>query len=470
MPFQFPHGHHALSESVGKSPHAPSIMRYATGTLLALTVGLITWHHFGMERVVELSAASKAGVEVLGDQVRGGGSVGTLERADGGLRMRCHLTHQIDWPSCRYLFTTAHGASGLDLSEFESVSIDASYQGPGPHALRLMLANFEPGVSTLGDWMSQKINEVEFKVAERGAIHIPLNVFHTASWWIDYKQIPLEDSGVRFDNVTRVELMTGAVNAVGEHVVDLRSIRFHGKWISQGRLYLWLMGAWILCAVSWPLMASLQLRRQLRHSSRRLNLLSEVNRALQLEARELVEQANTDPLTGALNRQGLRAALMSTPAILAAPMSVVFSDIDHFKRINDEHGHDVGDRVLQEFAAVITAGIRSCDKLVRWGGEEFLIICSGTSAEQARVLAEKLRSGLKTACWSAGIHITASFGIAELTPHDDIGDTIKRADAALYAAKDAGRDRVVVDLLSDDQVLKDKALEDKALGVLNKRR
>jgi diguanylate cyclase (GGDEF)-like protein len=425
-------------------------MRYFTGVLLALTVVLIVWHHYGMERVVELSAASKVGVEALGDQTNGGTSVATLERKDGALRMRCRLTHQIDWPACRYLFLTTHDTRGIDLSEFESVSIDVGYEGPGPHELRLMLTNFEPGISTLGDWMSQKINEVDFKVMQRATIRVPLNVFHVASWWIDFKQIPLEKSGVRLDNVTRVELMTGAANAVGEHVIELHAIRFHGKWISQGRLYMMLMGAWLLCAVGWPLMASLQLRRQLRQSSKRLTLLSELNRALQLEARELVEQANTDPLTGALNRQGLRAALMSTPAILAVPMSVVFTDIDHFKHINDEHGHDVGDLVLRQFAEVITAGIRSSDRLVRWGGEEFLIICSGTSAEQARVLAEKLRAGLKTACWARGIDITASFGVAELTPHDDIGDAIKRADAALYAAKDGGRDQVVVDTTFTD--------------------
>ncbi len=415
-------------------------MRRATAALMAVTAGLIAWHHLGMERVVELSAASKAPVEALGDQVIGGASVATLERVNGALRMRCQLARRIDWPNCRLLFTTARGASGLDLSQFDSVSIDVGYAGPGPHTMRLMLANFEPGVSSLDDWMSQKINEVEFPVPPAGATRFPLNVLHTASWWIDFKKIPLARSGTSLDNVTRVELMTGATNASGEHVIDLRAIRFHGKWISQDRLYMLLMGAWILCAVAWPVAASLQLRRQLRHSRKRLTLLSEVNQALQLEARELAEQANTDPLTGALNRQGLRAALMGTPAIAAAPMSVLFADIDHFKHINDAHGHDVGDAVLRRFAAVVAAGIRSSDKLVRWGGEEFLIICAGTGAEQARVLAEKLRAAIKSAQWTDGLAITASFGVAELTPHDDIGDTISRADAALYAAKSAGRD------------------------------
>ena len=424
-------------------------MRHVTGMLMAITIGLLTWHHYGMERSIDLSNRKNITLEVQGDGTSGGTSVATLERGAGVLRLRCRLTRKIDWPSCKYLFLISRDGKGMDLSEFDSVSVDVHYSGPGRHALRMMLMNFEPGVSTVSDWMSQKINELEFEVPDRGVTDIPLKVFHTATWWIDYKRVPLAESGARMDNVTRVELLTGAANQAGEHVIDLRSLRFHGKWISQDRLYLLLMGAWILCAVSWPLVASLQLRRQLRHSAKRLSLLSEVNRALQLEARELVEQVNTDPLTGALNRQGLRAALMSTPAILAAPMSVVFTDIDHFKHINDQHGHDAGDAVLRQFAAEITAGIRSSDKLVRWGGEEFLIICSGTSAEQARVLAEKLRTGLKNARWPITPGITASFGVAELTPNDDIGDAIKRADEALYAAKDGGRDRVVLDMTLD---------------------
>lgn len=438
------------ADGVDAPTHIPSFMRYVTAVLMASTIGLLTWHHYGMERVIEISGRKNIALQVTDDRISGGGSVATLERDGGVLRMRCHLTRKIDWPNCKYMFFISQGAKGTDLSEFDSVSVDVRYSGPGRHGLRIMLLNFEPNISTLNDWMSQKVNELEFQVPARGVAHIPLKVFRTANWWIDYKQVPLEESGVRIDNVTRVELLTGAANEAGDHVIELRSLRFHGKWISQGRLYMLLMGAWILCAVGWPLVASLQLRRQLRHSSKRLTLLSEVNSALQLEARELVEQVNTDPLTGALNRQGLRAALMSTPAILAAPMSVVFTDIDHFKHINDQHGHDAGDAVLRQFAAVVTAGIRSSDKLVRWGGEEFLIICSGTSAEQARVLAEKLRVGLKNASWSTGPGITASFGVAELTPNDDIGDAIKRADEALYVAKDNGRDRVVVDLPADD--------------------
>jgi diguanylate cyclase (GGDEF)-like protein len=306
------------------------------------------------------------------------------------------------------------------------------------------MLNYEPDISKLADPMSQKVNEVEFEVPADGTIRVPLNVLHTATWWIDYMKVPLDDTDMRIDNVTRVELLTGAASTEGEHVIELRSLRLHGKWITSDELYMGLMAAWILCAVSWPVLAALQLRRELSDSGRRLALLGEINAALQLEARELVEQANTDPLTGTLNRQGLRAALMSTASLLAPPVAVVFADIDHFKGINDRHGHDVGDAVLRDFAAAIHAEIRTNDRLVRWGGEEFLIVCPATGAEQARQLAEKLRAALHAGTWPAGLRVTASFGIAARAPDEDIGAVIKRADGALYAAKAAGRDRVMV--------------------------
>jgi diguanylate cyclase (GGDEF)-like protein len=419
-------------------------MHRAIALLMAATIGLLAWHHYGMKRVVDLTRRPGVGREVMDDRWMGGTSRVSLERTGGALTMRCQLARTIDWPACKYIFVISETARGIDLSEFDAVTFEVAYRGPGRHALRVMLLNFEPAISTLADPMSQKINEVEFPVPAGGTIRVPLNVFHTATWWIDAMKVPLDDTDMRIDNVTRVEVLTGATSAAGEHVIELRSLRLHGKWITSRELYMGLMAAWILCAVSWPLVAALQLRRELGRSSHRLALLGEINAALQLEARELVEQANTDPLTGALNRQGLRAALMSTSSMLAPPMAVLFADIDHFKRINDQHGHDVGDAVLRDFAASIQAEIRSNDRLVRWGGEEFLIVCPATGAEQARQVAEKLRAVLHAGAWPAGLRVTASFGIAARADEEDIGAVIKRADGALYAAKAGGRDCVVV--------------------------
>jgi diguanylate cyclase (GGDEF)-like protein len=152
-------------------------------------------------------------------------------------------------------------------------------------------------------------------------------------------------------------------------------------------------------------------------------------------------------LTGALNRQGLREMLMGrlqSPGHYGEGLAVIFMDIDHFKQINDRHGHDAGDEVLCGFAAVIRHEVRASDKLVRWGGEEFLLVCPDTGQEQAAKLAEKLRAAMMAHSWPYGLSVTSSFGVTALRPEEDIGAAITRADGALYAAKSNGRNRVEV--------------------------
>jgi diguanylate cyclase (GGDEF)-like protein len=252
----------------------------------------------------------------------------------------------------------------------------------------------------------------------------------------------LEHSAVNVDNVARAELMINGGAKEGEHVFTLHALRLHGKMISRDTLLMWIVAAWVSCAVGWLAILTLSLRTQLADSRAAVALLRTVNKALELEARDLAGQAHIDPLTGVLNRQGLRAALMSTSSLLADPMAVVFIDIDHFKSINDTHGHDVGDDVLRKFANVIASGIRSSDRLVRWGGEEFLIVCPMTNVFQGRILAENLRSALHQQAWPVGLRVTASFGVAQHHERDEVGVVIKHADEELYRAKQAGRDRV----------------------------
>ncbi|WP_229458941.1 GGDEF domain-containing protein [Massilia glaciei] len=124
-------------------------------------------------------------------------------------------------------------------------------------------------------------------------------------------------------------------------------------------------------------------------------------------------------------------------------MAVVFIDLDHFKRVNDTHGHATGDEVLRAFAMSVQRAIRTTDKLVRWGGEEFLIVCLGTSGTEAHGLAEKLRAAMPNQIWPCGQQMTASFGVTALQPGEDIGEAIKRADSALYGAKANGRNCVL---------------------------
>jgi diguanylate cyclase (GGDEF)-like protein len=206
-----------------------------------------------------------------------------------------------------------------------------------------------------------------------------------------------------------------------------------------------LVSVWIACGLVWMALGILRYRADLAASHARLELMDKINKALELETRELVDQAYTDPLTGALNRQGLRDMLlkrMHASDGYSEGLAVLFMDLDFFKLINDRHGHDAGDDVLRRFAAMIRTDVRTGDKLVRWGGEEFLLICPDTNAAKAAGLAEKLREAMQYQAWPHALTVTASFGVTALKPGEGIGIAIARADSALYRAKSNGRNRV----------------------------
>jgi diguanylate cyclase (GGDEF)-like protein/hemerythrin-like metal-binding protein len=162
-------------------------------------------------------------------------------------------------------------------------------------------------------------------------------------------------------------------------------------------------------------------------------------------AREFARQADTDALTGLLNRLGFNGAIsreFARSRRYRQPLSVVMLDLDHFKRVNDEHGHSAGDQVLASVARLLEANIRESDVVARWGGEEFVVIAPMTPAGGAIQLAEKLRALMAATPLGPSGAVTGSFGVAEMQAGDTIERLLHRADEALYRAKSGGRDRV----------------------------
>ena len=174
-------------------------------------------------------------------------------------------------------------------------------------------------------------------------------------------------------------------------------------------------------------------------------------RILNLE-RRILELANTDMLTGLLNRRAFMEKIrqeISRTQREKRPLSLIMADIDHFKRINDAYGHQAGDLVLQRFAEQLTASTRPYDFTGRYGGEEFIVCLPGTGRSGAGSIAERIRRQtedmeIMLPDESGPIRITASFGTAshEEGPRVDVDLLIKRADEALYRAKRGGRNRV----------------------------
>lgn len=161
--------------------------------------------------------------------------------------------------------------------------------------------------------------------------------------------------------------------------------------------------------------------------------------------RQLQVSAQTDALTGLATRVALdaRFAICHEQAQrYARPLTLILLDIDHFKRVNDELGHRLGDQVLREFSQLLQECIRGSDGLGRWGGEEFLILCPETTLEQAVAFAERICARARTYRYASAQQQTLSGGVAELMPGDTLDALLQRAEAALAQAKAQGRDRV----------------------------
>jgi diguanylate cyclase (GGDEF)-like protein len=152
--------------------------------------------------------------------------------------------------------------------------------------------------------------------------------------------------------------------------------------------------------------------------------------------------ATKDPLTGAGNRRALLAKLTEVIASFdrnQAPSSLVLLDIDHFKAVNDKHGHTAGDEILQRIAQIVELRIRLNDTLYRIGGEEFVVVVDGQGIEAASRLAEQLRTLIEANELLPDRTVTISLGVAELQSGETHDDWVHRADQALYRAKRAGR-------------------------------
>jgi diguanylate cyclase len=164
-----------------------------------------------------------------------------------------------------------------------------------------------------------------------------------------------------------------------------------------------------------------------------------------LQRRRLEHLATIDPLTGALNRRSMEQELQMAVEEFSrshAPMAVILMDIDHFKYINDRCGHDKGDQVLQAFANLVMLNTRHVDRFFRYGGEEFLLLLKSSQTDEAMAIAEKIRAVIADTDTGILQGVTVSLGLAPARPGETVEQWTARADAALYSAKNQGRNRV----------------------------
>ena len=259
---------------------------YALVILLVLaTPVLLVWQHYGMTRTLEISPQHPYDAVVTDDRVlpRGnpapGNSVASLAVTKDAYILHCQMGTAARYPNCAIRFQLGDPGQGIDLSRYDTVTLDVRYTGHGRHVVKLHLLNFEPEFYTPGQWDAQRFNEVLIDIPPQSEVTIPMHALRTADWWHFARRIPLSKSYVRLDHVTTVELQADDASAAGHTItVDVRKIEFRGKWISRTTLLTWLMAAWIGCGMLGLSLGLLHFRSGMQASKTRLEQLAAIDR------------------------------------------------------------------------------------------------------------------------------------------------------------------------------------------------
>lgn len=349
--------------------------------------------------------------------------------------------------SLTFMLTRAEDITkGMDLRRYQQLQLELAYEGKAPF-VRVGIRNFDPRFARKEDGNSSRIQTINLRTRDiAGPLSIGLSELTVPEWWIAQYNLAREFNIPSLDNATSVTIDLPSRMAGEPHELQLKRLVLQGEWISREALYLGILSAWMLCALGMVGRRLVQLREQQHRQEYEIEALVARTAHLHAEQRTLRRMAAVDELTGVLNRRGIEQSIADAGAP-PRDVALIVVDIDHFKRINDTHGHDAGDQVLQRIAAIMARNVRTNDVLGRWGGEEFLVACMNCAPEHAVKVAEKIRQRIESSSFDARLRIavTASLGVAMIRDGESFAETFKRADAALYRAKSGGRNRVVFD-------------------------
>ncbi|MDK6077431.1 sensor domain-containing diguanylate cyclase [Massilia varians] len=267
-------------------------------------------------------------------------------------------------------------------------------------------------------------------------------------------------TGALHTNVERGRTLFYGVRRVGSYPLLLAIVRSRDQVLEPWRESILAAGAAFLALAAGMAALGAYLARQMRQRDRLERRLLQAKTALETSNASLLRQSRVDPLTGLFNRRYLEQALEQETARACAdgsPLAALMIDVDYFKKYNDTHGHLAGDVALSEVARAIRDGASGPGHMAaRFGGEEFVVLMPGTDAAGATRVAEAIRARLRLRCiahsaapsgiMTVSIGLACGFGEAD---NAEAGRLVERADAALYAAKEAGRDCIRVDAIFD---------------------
>ncbi|SDG80824.1 diguanylate cyclase (GGDEF) domain-containing protein [Vibrio xiamenensis] len=351
----------------------------------------------------------------------------------------CQIPERGQHEFCTFTFHLGDSATqGIDISDFSEMSVDIDMTRNGWPVqnlpIRLYLQTYDPRLPKHWQYKTHQIDLDTYQY--RKGLTLPLNYIQVADWWRKNSQADIKNSVVDLTNIVKLSILTPEDAPEGVYQIRVNAIRFTGHAISNSILLSSLTLAWLVLFL-------FHIFKLVAHSSAQQKLLREKLIRLSERSDALQQQAMHDPLTQALNRNGGLEKIQHLKLNLSN-FCLMYLDLDHFKQLNDQYGHHIGDQVLQEFSAIVQGRLQTQGTLIRWGGEEFLAIVECKDTEPAHFLARKIRKDLAQHDWPNQSTVTCSIGIAQCDIHHSFQSSLINADSALYHAKNSGRDRIEV--------------------------
>jgi diguanylate cyclase (GGDEF)-like protein len=408
--------------------------------VMLLTLLAVVGHRLLPERRLTIDGSKEGANFFLGQTGDGPpADIKWIDRAH--LHYACRVPQATVWQSCNfgYMLATRIASEGVDLSRYKTLNLAIRYTGKSQY-VRVSIRNFDPRFSKIEDGNSPKFNFVNIPAKDLAQpIALSMSEFTVAEWWTTTYDHPRAYSQLDVSNaiVLNIDLQGNIDLAGSQHEFQVDKIEFVGDWISAEYWYLGILCIWMILGTTYGTSQWLLMRRAHRRQREKIHDLE--------NEKEMYQKLSTiDALTGVMNRYGI-GQFIGALGITRVSASVIVIDLDHFKRINDQRGHAVGDRVLRTMGEILSSSMRNTDAVGRWGGEEFVLVCPGASLGEAADLAEKLRHRILQTNFipEDPLSITASFGVATSGVDQGFDDAFRQADQALYLAKSRGRNCVV---------------------------
>lgn len=405
-----------------------------------LTVAAIAAKPFIPQKTLLIHPREDVSIGIFGPTLDGVSAVSAID--NDPVAWRCDYPERHNGISCglSLFWNPLDGpyANSIDASQYDGFRVDITYEGRAQH-LRIFLNTYNPAHEKILPGISKKYLTAFVSTEElrSGPTFVSLQNFTVEEWWIAAENPPRHIAGPEFGHL--VQVGTDTFDA-GIHRVRINKIELVGQRIANETYLLVILLFWVGLLSLEGLLRYYHLKRAAQQQRVQLQDLSGGTDRLAKENDELYSRAITDSLTKVWNRNGLLEHLHKCDCqhLLPASTGLMVMDLDHFKAINDTYGHHVGDVILQEFAGLIRAEIRAVDAFARWGGEEFVLLVKDTSAAALKGLAEKLRLRVTAHRFSLpnGQTLTVSIGIAIAETEESLDSLFKRADLALYQAKE----------------------------------